>query len=116
VQIPFVGEILALSTDSAWYKLELVVHTPFPCGFDAEVYAVEVGCSEITKQAFGEAQKTSYVPNLARHTRYRSQRAKRIHATGKRYLLSDDPSERDRGKHILSQVLAYVRRGIGETR
>jgi hypothetical protein len=37
-------------------------------------------------------------------------------ATGKRYLLSDDPpSERERGKHILSQAVAYVRRLTAET-
>jgi hypothetical protein len=64
-QIPFVGEYLTLSTGSAWYRVELVVHTPFPCDYDAEVYAVEVDYAEITKQAFGEALKTSYMPNLA---------------------------------------------------
>jgi hypothetical protein len=68
VQIPFVGEYLALSTDSAWYKVELVVHTPFPCDYDAEVYAVEVDYLEITKQAFGHAQNTSYMAKLAEHT------------------------------------------------
>jgi hypothetical protein len=36
-------------------------------------------------------------------------------ATGKRYLLSDDPSERESGKHILSQAVAYVRRLTAET-
>jgi hypothetical protein len=68
-RIPFVGEYLALSTDSAWYKLQLVVHTPFPCDHDAEVYAVEVDYLEITKQTFGDAQTTSYVAKLAETTR-----------------------------------------------
>jgi hypothetical protein len=68
VQIPFVGEYLALSTESAWYKVELVVHTPFPCDYDAEVYAVEVDYSEITKEAFGQAQPTAYVAKLAVNT------------------------------------------------
>jgi len=68
-QIPFVGEYLALSKNSAWHRVELVVHTPFPCDYDAEVYAVEVDYAEITKQAFGESLKTSYMPNLAGRAR-----------------------------------------------
>ena len=35
---------------------------------------------------------------------------KRIHATGKRYLLSDDPTVREKGRHILHQEAAYVTR------
>jgi hypothetical protein len=69
VQIPFVGEYVALTTNSAWYKVQLVVHTPFPCDYDAEVYAVEVDSLELTKQAFGHAQTTSYMTKLASHAR-----------------------------------------------
>ena len=40
-RIPCVGEYVATSTgDRSWFRVELVVHTPFPCDFDAEVYAV----------------------------------------------------------------------------
>ena len=42
-RIPVVGEFVATSSSgSSWFKVELVVHTPFVCEFDAEVYAVEV--------------------------------------------------------------------------
>jgi hypothetical protein len=39
-RIPDVGEYIAVSSDSPWFKVELVLHTPFECEFDAEVYAV----------------------------------------------------------------------------
>lgn len=39
-RIPAVGEYIAVSSDSPWFQVELVVHTSFECDFDAEVYAV----------------------------------------------------------------------------
>lgn len=41
-RIPVEGECLALSSSSDWYKVQLVVHTPFNCPYYAEVYAVKV--------------------------------------------------------------------------
>jgi hypothetical protein len=38
--IPAVGEYVAISSDSPWFKIEVVIYTLFPCEFDDEVYAV----------------------------------------------------------------------------
>ena len=54
-RIPVVGEYLALYVTSPWYQVQLVVHTPFKCDCEAEVYAVEVDHSEVKKQAFKDA-------------------------------------------------------------
>lgn len=51
-RIPTVGEHLALSERSTWYAVQLVVHTPFPCECDAEVYAVEVDHEDAKLNAF----------------------------------------------------------------
>lgn len=48
-QIPAVGEYLATSSNSEWYRVEFIVHTPFPCEFDAEVFAVQVDHLEVYK-------------------------------------------------------------------
>ena len=48
--IPVVGEYVATSSDGPWFKVELVVHTPFPCDFDAEVYAVAADHLEVLKE------------------------------------------------------------------
>lgn len=41
-RVPVVGEYVATSVEGAWYKVFLVVHTPFEeSDFDAEVYAVK---------------------------------------------------------------------------
>ncbi|CEE79440.1 conserved hypothetical protein [Xanthomonas citri pv. citri] len=45
-----IGEYVAMSED-AWFKVELVVHTPFACEFDAEVYAVGVDHLEVVREA-----------------------------------------------------------------
>jgi predicted SprT family Zn-dependent metalloprotease len=49
--------------------------------------------------------KRERIPGLTRH---QAQWAQRISATGKRYLLSDDPLERDRDRHVVHQAEAYV--------
>ncbi|MBV6690339.1 hypothetical protein KV692_21430 [Xanthomonas euvesicatoria pv. physalidis] len=49
-RIPMIGEYVAMSED-AWFKVELVVHTPFACEFDAEVYAVGVDHLEVVREA-----------------------------------------------------------------
>jgi hypothetical protein len=42
-RIPEVGECVALTVDSHWYKVTLVVHCPFKeADCDAEVYAIKV--------------------------------------------------------------------------
>jgi hypothetical protein len=53
-QIPHVGEYVTLHSTSEWYKVELVVHTPFE-GADcmAEAYAVSVDYIEEKRRAFG---------------------------------------------------------------
>jgi hypothetical protein len=50
-RIPMVGEYVATSSRSEWFQVELVVHTPFPCEFDAEVYAVEADHREVLNNA-----------------------------------------------------------------
>jgi len=50
-RIPVVGEYVAISSDSPWFKVELVVHTPFPCEFDAEVYAVAEDHLQVLNEA-----------------------------------------------------------------
>lgn len=47
--LPSVGEYVVTSVSSPWYRVELVVHTPFPCESDAEVYAVKVDSKEIQR-------------------------------------------------------------------
>jgi len=46
-RIPAVGEYVAISSDSPWFKVVLVVHTPFPCDCEAEVYAVKEDHNEV---------------------------------------------------------------------
>lgn len=51
-RIPTVGEYVATSSSGvSWFRVQLVVHTPFPCEFDAEVYAVAVDHSEVLRAA-----------------------------------------------------------------
>ncbi|MEF3309499.1 hypothetical protein PV433_11400 [Paenibacillus sp. GYB004] len=40
-RIPIEGELIAFS-DSEWYQVEMVVHTPFAGELAADVYAVKV--------------------------------------------------------------------------
>ncbi len=49
-RIPTVGEYVATSSGSSWFRVELVVHTPFPCDFDAEVYAVAADHLAVLKE------------------------------------------------------------------
>lgn len=53
-RLPVKGEYIAIETSSPWYEVQLVVHTPFPCDCEAEVYAVEVDHMEAKKQAFND--------------------------------------------------------------
>jgi hypothetical protein len=46
LRLPVVGEYLATSASSSWYKIELVVHCPFEAEYSAEIYAVEVNHME----------------------------------------------------------------------
>lgn len=43
-RIPVEGEYLSI--DIGWYKVELVVHTPFSMEMSAEIYAVKVDYNE----------------------------------------------------------------------
>ncbi len=49
--VPTVGEYVALSPESPWYEVHLVVHTPYKTGSEAEVYVVEAvrGRSQTTE-------------------------------------------------------------------
>jgi hypothetical protein len=53
-RIPIVGEYLTLDSESPWYQVLVVVHTPFECDCDAEVYAVMMYNSEIRQQLLRE--------------------------------------------------------------
>jgi hypothetical protein len=55
-RIPTIGEYLTRHVTSPWYQVQIVVHTPFECEFDAEVYAVEVDHLDIMDQAFHDAK------------------------------------------------------------
>ena len=58
VEIPAMGEYVALSTDAEDYHLvQFVVHTPLPCDCDAEVYAVAVNYMEARRKAFGDESR-----------------------------------------------------------
>ena len=51
-QIPRLGEFIALaSAAQEWFRVELVVYTPFPGDWDAEVYAVAVDRHVVTRNA-----------------------------------------------------------------
>ncbi|WP_293304993.1 hypothetical protein [Microcoleus sp. PH2017_22_RUC_O_B] len=50
-QIPIVGEYVATAIDSPWFCVQLVIHTPFDCEFDAEVYAVAADRNEVLEIA-----------------------------------------------------------------
>lgn len=52
VALPSVGEYLTLSSDSEWYEVKIVLHTPFSRDYDAEVYAMRVDHLEVMKKAF----------------------------------------------------------------
>lgn len=58
-RIPAVSEYLTRETDGPWYQVQLVVHTPFPCDCDAEVYAVEVDHLAEQAKAFPDFHKPS---------------------------------------------------------
>jgi len=50
-RIPIVGEYLTLAVTSPWYRVAVVVHTPFSDQFEAELYAVEVDHLAALRQA-----------------------------------------------------------------
>jgi hypothetical protein len=50
-RIPVAGEYVTLHEKSDPYKVILVIHTPFPCDCDAEVYAVKVDHMKVQKEA-----------------------------------------------------------------
>ena len=42
-QVPRLGEFVSLASETRdWFRVELVVYTPYPCDCDAEVYAVAI--------------------------------------------------------------------------
>lgn len=45
-RIPVEGEYLTIEHDGEWYKVEMVVHTPFSEEMSAEIYAVKVNHSD----------------------------------------------------------------------
>lgn len=50
-RLPNVGEYITLGADAPWYLVQLVVHTPYPHGTEAELYTVQVDASAIKHQA-----------------------------------------------------------------
>lgn len=53
LRLPIVGEYIALSMESQWYRVDLVVHCPFDCEYVAELYATKVDYLETMKLAIG---------------------------------------------------------------
>ena len=41
VRLPVVGEFIAEQTGSDWYRVGVVVHTPYTEEYDAELYALK---------------------------------------------------------------------------
>jgi hypothetical protein len=41
-RVPVEGEYITVASDSEWYQVELVLHTPFSEEMCAEVYAIKV--------------------------------------------------------------------------
>ncbi|MEG4021260.1 hypothetical protein [Microcoleus sp. S13C4] len=50
-RIPIVGEYVATAINRPWFCVQLVVHTPFDCEFDPEVYAVAADQNEVLEIA-----------------------------------------------------------------
>ena len=48
-RIPLLNEYIALDSNSEWYQIQLVVHCPFECSCDAEIYAIKVDYNGIMK-------------------------------------------------------------------
>ncbi len=61
-RIPLEGEYLAISVDSEWYQVELVVHTPFSEEMEAEVYAVKVDHGKVKEKKLDTTYKGVYFP------------------------------------------------------
>ncbi|QTD40620.1 hypothetical protein [Sporosarcina sp. Te-1] len=55
-RIPVVGEYVGIKSDGDWYKVEMVVHTPFSKGMCAEVYAVKVDSQKEVKKKLDTAK------------------------------------------------------------
>jgi hypothetical protein len=55
-RLPVIGEFLALSAGGQLYQVEHLVHCPFPCGWSAEIFAVEVDHNAIMAQVFADAK------------------------------------------------------------
>jgi hypothetical protein len=55
-RLPVIGEFLALSSGGQLYQVEHLVHCPFPCGWSAEIFAVEVDHNAIMAQVFADAK------------------------------------------------------------
>lgn len=49
-RIPVENEYITVDYDSEWYKVELVVHTPFSDEMSAEIFAVQVDHNEEMKK------------------------------------------------------------------
>ncbi|OME07875.1 hypothetical protein BSK64_06365 [Paenibacillus odorifer] len=48
-RIPVENEYFTLSHDGDWYRVELIIHTPFDEEIEAEIYGVKVDHMEIMK-------------------------------------------------------------------
>jgi len=59
-RIPNEGEYLTVSSDSTWYKVELIVHTPFSKDMDAEVYAVKVDHNDVMRRKLSTKPAISF--------------------------------------------------------
>ncbi|WP_406945747.1 hypothetical protein ACJA3J_05725 [Halobacillus sp. SY10] len=60
-RVPTESEFLATSNDSEWYKVELVVHTPFSAELEAEVFAVKVSQREVKRDKLN----TDFMPTAS---------------------------------------------------
>ncbi|HID0768099.1 TPA: hypothetical protein ACXDAZ_002629 [Clostridium botulinum] len=48
-RIPVLNEYIVPEEGQQWYQVKLVVHCPFKCSCDAEVYATKVDQTEVMK-------------------------------------------------------------------
>jgi hypothetical protein len=59
-RVPQEGEYVTVSSDSPWYQVELVLHTPFSHQMDAEVFAVRVDESKVMKSKVSTRPAVSF--------------------------------------------------------
>jgi hypothetical protein len=64
-RVPTEGEYITIASDSEWYKVELVLHTPFSEEMCAEVYAIKVDGKKELRNKVNSVNRTRFSSNNA---------------------------------------------------